>query len=367
MFSKIKIDIPFFISVLILTLSGYLIFSSASLGLLTSNLGKYSNVTFNQTFFGLFLGTIACLITSNIPYTFYRKYAFYIFLASIIATLLVFVPHIGFAHGGAKRWLNIGSFSLQPSEFLKIGYIIYFSAWLSSSKNKAQTFKKGFLPFILVTAVIGAILLKQPDTDTFLVALFAGIAIFISAGGSWKHIIITGIIGILGIATVAYFRPYVMSRITTFIHPESDSLGSGYQIQQSMIAIGSGGLYGRGYGQSIQKFNYLPEPIGDSIFAVEGEEFGFLGTTLLILFFVFFAIRGLKISSMSKDPFGRLLGVGIVILVVSQAFVNIGAMSSILPLSGIPLPFVSHGGTSLLITLAEMGILFNISKTVKKT
>ncbi len=366
MTSKIKIDLPFFISVVILALAGFLIFNSASLGLLTGNGATYGSVTWNQTFFGLFLGTIALLITARIPYTFYKTYAFYIFLATIIATLLVFVPHIGFAHGGAKRWLSIGSFSLQPSEFLKIGYAIYFSAWMATAKDKVKTFSKGFLPFLLITAVVGAILLKQPDTDTFLVAMCGGLAIFIAAGGRWRYIVATGLIAIVGIGIIALARPYVMSRITTFMHPQSDALGSGYQIQQSMIALGSGGLYGRGYGQSIQKFNFLPEPIGDSIFAVAGEEFGFIGTTLLILFFVFFALRGLTIARDAKDTFGRLLAVGIVILIISQAFINIGAMSNILPLSGIPLPFVSHGGTSLLITLAEVGIMLNISKGMKK-
>lgn len=365
--SKTKIDIPFFVSIVVLILAGYLIFSSASLGLLSSKSGNYSSVAFSQTFFGLFLGLLACLITSKIPYQFYRKNAFYIFLAAIILTLLVFVPSLSFEHGGAKRWIYIKSFSFEPSELLKIAYIIYLSAWLSSIKEKVKTFSRGYLPFLIITGIIGGILLKQPDTDTFIVALCAGLAVFIVAGGRWRYIIVSGFIIVASIVFLAYNRPYVMARINTFIHPEENSLSSGYQIQQSMIALGSGGLYGRGYGQSIQKFNFLPEPIGDSIFAVVGEEFGFLGTVLLILFFIFFALRGLKIASNAKDVFGRLLAVGIVILVISQTFVNIGAMTNILPLSGIPLPFVSHGGTALLITLAEMGIILNISKSRRKT
>jgi len=366
MTSKIKIDIPFFISVIILALAGYLIFSSASLGLLASSGSQYSSVTLNQTIFGLLFGAIACLVTSFIPYQFYKTHAFYIFLASIIATLLVFAPKIGFSHGGAARWVDIGPVSFEPSELLKIGYIIYISAWLTSVKDKVKTFKQGFLPFLIATAVIALVLLKQPDTDTFLVTVFAGLGIFVIAGGRWRYLFATAAIGIIGIAGLAYMRPYVMARITTFMHPQADALGSGYQIQQSLIALGSGGLHGRGYGQSIQKFNFLPEPIGDSIFAVAGEEFGFIGTSLLILFFCFFAVRGLKIASQAKDSFGRLLASGIVILVIAQAFVNIGAMTNILPLSGIPLPFVSHGGTSLLITLAEIGIILNISKTAKR-
>jgi cell division protein FtsW len=363
---KLQVDIPFLISVLILVVAGYLIFASASLGLLSKQAVKYANVAFNQTFFGLLLGTVACLITSKFDYKNYRKYSFYIFALSAILTLLVFVPGIGVKLGGASRWIYIGPLSFQPSEFLKIGFIIYFSAWLSAVKDKAQTLKYGLLPFVALLGVCGAILLKQPDTDTFLIIVFSGLAIFLVGGGRWKHIIILGICGVMGLAVIAYSRPYVMNRINTFLHPSANALGSGYQIQQSLIAVGSGGAFGRGFGQSIQKFNVLPEPIGDSIFAVAGEEFGFVGTVSLILLFIFFAFRGLKIATNVPDIFGRLIVVGIVILIVSQAFVNMAAMVGVLPLSGITLPFVSHGGTALFMTLAEVGIILNISKNKKR-
>lgn len=364
---KIKVDLPFLISLLILIIVGFLIFSSASLGLLSKHSIKYSNVAFNQTFFGLFLGGIACIITSKIPYSFYKKKAFWIFIGSLALTMLVFVPGLGFSHGGAKRWVMFGPLTFQPSEILKIAYVIYLSAWISGIKEKVESFSYSFLPFLVVTGIVGAVLLKQPDTDTFLIALFAGIAVLIAGGAKWRHIISVGIIAVIGLAGIALMRPYVMSRITTFINPQENSLSSGYQIQQSLIAVGSGGVYGRGFGQSVQKFNFLPEPIGDSIFAVASEEFGFIGSTLLVIAFVIFAIRGLKIASKVIDPFGRLLVVGIVILIISQTFVNIGAMVGILPLSGIPLPFVSHGGTALFIALAESGIVLNISKTLNKS
>ena len=363
---RVKVDIPFLISILILVVAGYLIFTSASLGLLSKEPAKYSNVAFNQTFFGLFLGLIACVVISQIDYKIYRKFSFYIFILSIIATLLVFVPGLGVAHGGAQRWIYLGPLSFQPSELLKIGFIMYFSAIISAVKDKASSFKHGFLPFIILSAIIAAILLKQPDTDTFLIIIFSGLAIFLSAGGRWKYVFISALVGIVVITSLAFSKPYIMSRINTFIHPENNSLGSGYQIQQSLIAIGSGGISGRGFGQSIQKFNFLPEPIGDSIFAVAGEEFGFIGTSVIVLLFVFFTFRGLKIATSVQDPFGRLVVVGIVILIISQAFVNIGAMVGVLPLSGITLPFISHGGTALFMTLAEIGIILNISKSRKK-
>ncbi len=362
---KTKFDIPFLISVCILVVAGYLIFVSASFGLLSKQAVKYSNVAFNQTFFGLFLGSIAFIITSRIDYKIYRKYSLYLFILSAILTALVFVPYIGVFHGGAHRWIALGSFSFQPSEFLKIGYIIFLCAWMAKAKDKAADIKHGLLPFVVLTAIAGAILLVQPDTDTFIITVFAGFAIYLTAGGRWKYILIMGLCGLIGLGAIAFTRPYVMSRITTFIHPERNAQGSGYQIQQSLIAVGSGGFTGRGFGQSIQKFNVLPEPIGDSVFAVASEEFGFVGASSIILLFVFFMFRGLKIATQTPDNFGRLMVVGIVIMIVSQAFVNIAAMVGVLPLSGITLPFVSHGGTALFMTLAEVGIILNISKSKK--
>lgn len=363
---KTKIDIPFLASVGILVVVGFLIFSSASLGILSTNAVKYSNIAFNQTFLGLFLGSIACFIASKIDYKLYKKYSLYIFIASVIITALVFVPGIGVKHGGAHRWIHLGSFSIQPSEILKIGYIIFLAAWLSKVKDKVQTIKYGLIPFGILSSIVALLILKQPDTATFMVAFFPGLAMYLTAGGKWKYIFMIGAITILGVAIMAFTRPYVMSRITTYMNPAENALGSGYQIQQSMIAIGSGGVTGRGFGQSIQKFSFLPEPIGDSIFAVYSEEFGFIGGVVLIILYIFFAFRGLKIAGRVPDPFGRLVVVGIVILITSQAFVNISSMVGVLPLSGVPLPFVSHGGTALFMNLLEIGIVLKISKSAKK-
>lgn len=360
---KWKIDKPFLLSVIVLVVVGFFIFSSASLGLLARNNSQYSSVAFSQTVLGLFMGSLAMIFTSRLEYKNWKKYAFYLFIAAIILNILVLIPHIGFDHGGARRWIVVGGVSFQTSELLKLGFVIYFAAWASTMKGKMQSFKHGFLPLLGLLAVCGGLLLKQPDTDTFLMVVFAGVAMFLTAGGKWRYIVYLGLGGVLGIILLAFTRPYVMARINTFIHPQANAQGSSYQLQQSLIAIGSGGFTGRGFGQSIQKFNFLPEPIGDSIFAVEAEEFGFVGAATLILLFVFFAMRGLKIASRISDPFGRLMVVGIVIMITAQAFVNIGAMLGVLPLSGITLPFVSHGGTSLFITLLEVGIILSISKT----
>jgi len=362
---RIKVDIPFLVSVCILVIAGYIIFTSASFGLLSNQTVKYNNVAFNQTVFGLLLGTIACLVVTQINYKVLRKYSLFIFAFSAIATLLVFVPGLGLKHGGANRWIDLGFLTIQPSEFLKIGFIIFLSAWMARFKEKTSSFVYGYLPFLIILGVSSGILLLQPDMDTFFVLAISGFAIFLSAGGKWRYIFLSIFIVLAILAIAAYTKPYIMTRINTFINPSSNALGSGYQIQQSLISIGSGGVFGRGFGQSIQKFNVLPEPIGDSIFAVACEEFGFIGGVTLIILFIIFAFRGLKIATRSPDVFGGLVVVGIVIMIVAQAFVNIAAMVGVFPLSGITLPFVSHGGTALFMTLLEAGIVLNISRYQK--
>lgn len=361
-----RISKPFLLWTVALTVGGFFIFSSASLGILARDEVKFSSVAFNQLFYGLFFGSLACIYFSRVDYHVWKKSAFYLFIISIILTLLVFVPPLGMEHGGAKRWINLEFITFQPAELLKISFIAYFAAWLSAIKSKVSTFKWGLMPFIIFILIIGGILLSQPDTDTFAVILFAATAMFLAAGAKWQHLAILLVVGLVGLAGLAYSRPYIKQRIEVMLNPLKDQQVSGYQLTQSLIAVGSGELFGRGFGQSVQKFYYLPEPIGDSVFAVAAEEFGFVGASVLIFLFVMFAMEGLKISAGSKDDFGRFFSLGIVILIVSQAFVNVGGMIGILPLTGIPLPFVSHGGTALFITLIEAGIVMNISRNSKK-
>ena len=354
--------------VIIITLVtlGFFIFSSASLGLLAREGAHFSSVAFSQIVFGIIGGGIGMFLTSQIYYRNWRRFAFYIFLGTCLLTLAVFIPGIGFEHGGAHRWLIVAGFSFQPAELLKIGYIIYMATWLSGTQKQVATFKNGVLPFLGITMVVGIILLLQPDTDTFLLMGTAGLAMFVTAGGRWRDVGLMMLSGVVLLALLAFSRPYIMDRITTFLDPTTDPQGSSYQIQQSLISIGSGGFAGRGFGQSIQKFEYLPEPIGDSIFAVFSEEFGFIGSVFLIGLLSFFTFRGYKIASHASDLFGMLLVVGFMTLIVIQAFLNIGAMLSLAPLMGLPLPFVSHGGTALLTTLIAVGIVLNVSKYQKK-
>lgn len=362
-----SVDTILLMLVYILVGFGFLIFSSASLGLLARGGASFSSVATSQFLFGIVGGSLALFLFSNIHYRNLRKYAFYIFVATLLLSIAVFIPGLGASYGGATRWLSLGSFSLQPAELLKIGFIIYVATWLSGRSQYTTEFVKGFLPFLGLLGLVGIILLMQPDTDTFLIIAAAGVAMFLTAGARWRDIALLCLTGIVALAIIAMLRPYVMDRITTFLNPDADQTGSSYQIQQSLIAVGSGGLTGRGFGQSIQKFEYLPEPIGDSIFAVYAEEFGFIGGVLLILLYALFTFRGFKIATKAQDMFGMLLVVGFMTLIVVQAFLNIGSMLGVAPLSGLPLPFISHGGTALLATLIMIGIVLNVSRYQKVT
>jgi cell division protein FtsW len=356
------VDTVFLSLVIALVTSGFLIFSSASLGLLARDGASFGSVAFSQFVFGILGGGLALFILSNVHYRHWRKYAIYIFAIGLISTLAVFIPGLGMTHAGATRWLNLGITTVQPSEFLKIAYVIYLATWLSGMHKHVTDWRYGLIPFGIISGVTGVVMLLQPDTDTFLIMATAGLAMFVVAGARVRDLLILLVAGVLLLATVALARPYVMDRLTTFLDPDADPLGSGYQIKQSLIAVGSGGLSGRGFGQSIQKFEYLPEPIGDSIFAVYSEEFGLLGVTFLLGLFVAFALRGFRIAQQGADMFGVLLVVGIITVIMAQTFLNIGAMLAVAPLSGLPLPFISHGGTALLVTLAAMGIVLNVSK-----
>jgi len=360
------LDRTFLFTVIALVVVGFFVFASASLGLLARGGASFSRVAFGQIVLGMFLGSGALFIMSNIHYAKLKAHSLYIFILSYIFTLLVFVPDLGVTHNGATRWIEIFDLSIQPAEFLKIGFVVYFAAWLSGVRDKIHTFSYSVLPFIALVGLIAIPLLLQPDTGTFLVIVIAGVSMFIAAGARIRDMFILFGTGLAGAAALVLARPYIMDRILAFVDPSRDPLGSSYQIQQSLIAIGSGGLFGRGFGQGIQKFNYLPEPIGDSIFAVLAEEFGFFGGVLLIFLFVFFAWRGLRIASRSRDHFGGLLVLGIVILIVAQSFINMASMLGVFPLTGLPLLFVSKGGSALFFTLLSVGIILNVSKYIKK-
>jgi cell division protein FtsW len=266
------------------------------------------------------------------------------------------------SHGGASRWIDLGFISFQPSELLKIAFIIYLAAWISFAKDKIQTVTYGLIPYISLLAIISTLLFIQRDTDTLAVIAFTGILMLVIGGAKFKHIFIALILLAGFIGLVIFTRPYALERVKTYINRGADSQGAGYQINQSLIAIGSGKYFGRGFGQSIQKFGYLPQPTDDSIFAVAGEEFGFFGTTIIILLYVFFGFSAFRLGIRIHDNFGTSLVMGISILILTESFLNISAMIGITPLSGLPLLFMSHGGTALIVTLMSAGIIASVSR-----
>ena len=357
-----KVDKFFSIIIAILVFIGMGMFVSATLGILSKSEGTFYSVLFSQLVLGFGFGLAGMYFALKIDYKFWRNYSFYIFLGSILLTAAVFIPSLGWKHLGAERWIQLGSLRFQPAEILKFGFIIYFSAWLSWAKNRVQDFRFGILPLGIMLAVIALVLFNQPDTKSFILIAITGICMLFISGVPMKYLALVGLGSVIVLGLLVSFTPYLQSRIKTFIDPSSDPQGSSYQIQQSLIAIGSGGIFGRGYGQSIQKFSYLPEPQGDSIFAVVGEELGFVGSVGIIILYLLFLLRGLRIANNSPDLFSRLLVSGIVILIVAQSFMNIASVTGVFPLTGVPLVFMSHGGTSLMIYLIAIGIVLQISK-----
>ncbi|MFA5841169.1 MAG: putative peptidoglycan glycosyltransferase FtsW [Candidatus Paceibacterota bacterium] len=362
-----KVDRFFLIIVFLLLFFGVAMFVSASLGVLSKNPNIFYSVLFSQLVLGLGLGLVGMYFCLKIDYKFLRNYSFIIFIGSILLTASVFIPFLGWSHGGAERWIQIAGFNFQPVEILKFGFVIYFAAWLSWTKNREQDFRFKILPFLIMIAVIAVVLLKQPDTKSFILISITGIAMLFLSSVPVKYIVGVILGSMLLLGGLVYFKPYLQDRIRTFINPSLDAQGSSYQIQQSLIALGSGGIFGRGYGQSVQKFSYLPEPQGDSIFAVLGEELGFVGSVFTIFLYVLFILRGFRIANRSPDAFSRLLVYGIVILITAQSFMHIASVTGVFPLTGVPLVFMSQGGTSLMVYLMAIGIVLNISRFQRLT
>ena len=347
----------------ILIVFGILMLSSAS-----SDLGKIKfNDTFyylkHQIYYGLFPGIVGFLIASFVHYKKWQTYALYLLIGSVIALLLVFTP-LGIHSGGATRWISLGPISLQPAELLKLTFILYMAAWLGGKRTKRQTsFKEGYLPFLAISGFIAALIFLQPATTTVVVIMLASLIVYFMSGARFRYIALTVVLGFLALAMLVMTTPYRAERVKNYFNPEkADILGKGYHLDQAQIAIGSGGIAGVGYGQSTTKYKFLPEPIGDSIFAVIAEEFGFVGSIFVLSAFVVLFTRGLAIANRCKDKFGQLAVIGIISVVAIQTFINIGAISGILPLTGVPLPFISYGGTALAIFLTMMGVVTNISK-----
>lgn len=328
---------------------------------------SYERFGYNYFYFGrqvayFLIGILAMVGMSLVDYRFWRKHATTLMIIGLVLLVAVFIPGLGVKLGGAHRWIGLGSITIQPSEIIKLVFIIYLAAWLESRGKDIRDFKEGLMPFIIMVGLLGILILKQPDLGTFtIVAGIASVLVYVS-GASMAHLIMLGFGGLAAFILLIRTSAYRWERFLTFLNPQNDLLGAGYQINQALLALGTGGLLGLGFGQSRQKYLYLPAPHVDSIFAVMVEELGFLRVAPIVLIYAFIVIRGLNIAKLAPDHFGKLLAVGITTWILVQAFVNIGAITGLVPLTGVPLPFISFGGTSLIMLLAGVGILLNISK-----
>ena len=347
--------------VLILVVGGIALFTSAALGLLARVGASPWHLVLSQIGLGLIPGFILLLILRFMPPARLAQFVMPVYVLMVIVTLLVFVPHVGLTINGARRWIDLGFTTFQPGEFLKVAVVMMLAAYLAHAKTKIKDIRSGLIPFMLIVGIPCLALIAMPNTSTTLIIGLTCAAMYFLAGAPWRDFAIMAVGSIVALVVLIYMRPYLKDRVMTFIHPQDNAQTSGYHIQQSLIAIGSGRITGRGFGQSVQKFNYLPEAESDSVFAVYGEEFGFIGTVLLVILFVAFAMRGLIIAGGASSLFGSLAATGLTLLITFSAFMNIGALLGILPLTGLPLPFISHGGTALMAALASVGIILNIA------
>ncbi len=304
----------------------------------------------------LVLGFLAFGICSRVPYTIFRAFAVPMLLGTLVLLIAVFIPGFGVRALGAHRWLNFGIFIVQPAELAKLTMVIYLAAWFST-KERGR-----LLAFLLLIGMVVGLVVIEPDLGTAVTILGTALAMYFLSGAPIMHFV--GLIPVLltGIAGLAVVQPYRLRRVLTFLNPDADPLGSSYQIRQVLLALGSGGLFGVGLGKSRQKYEYLPEANTDSIFAILGEETGFIGTTIVLVLFLFLVWRCFKIARRVNEPFGKMLVLGIGSWIGIQTFINIGSMVAVVPLTGVPLPLISYGGSNLVITLGALGIVYNISK-----
>ncbi|MBD3244654.1 MAG: putative lipid II flippase FtsW [Candidatus Moranbacteria bacterium] len=358
-------DRPLAITIFTLVIFGMIMIFSAGIALSLNNYGDPYYFFFHQFFYGVIPGIILWIVFQNINYKHWERWAFPLFMLVIILLIAVFIPGIGQVYKGSARWITLGPINIQPTEIAKLAIILYLAAWLSKREKKIKDFMEGFVPFCAVLLLMAVLIAKQPDIGTLGMIILISVVIFFLASGRLTHLFLLALAGIFGLYIMIQIAPYRLDRFKVFLDPQTDPMGIGYQINQALIAIGSGGVWGNGPGESRQKFLYLPEPIGDSIYAIICEELGMIGgISILILFFIV-AWRGYRITKQSNDLFGKLVAGGITSWFVFQAFINIAAITSLIPLTGIPLPFVSYGSSALIISLVGAGILLNISKEAR--
>ncbi|WP_059170806.1 stage V sporulation protein E [Bacillus sp. FJAT-27445] len=311
------------------------------------------------------VGIAAMFFIMNINYLTWRTWAKIILIVCFVLLLMVLVPGVGNVRNGSRSWIGVGAFSIQPSEFMKLAMIAFLAKFLSEKQKMITSFRKGLIPSLALVFSAFALIMLQPDLGTGTVMVGTCLVMIFVAGGRLSHFAGLMLLGAAGFAGLIISAPYRIKRITSFLDPWSDAQDSGFQIIQSLYAIGPGGLFGLGLGESRQKFFYLPEPQTDFIFAILAEELGFIGGSLILLLFSLLLWRGIRIALGAPDLYGSFLAVGIIAMVAIQVMINIGVVTGLMPVTGITLPFLSYGGSSLTLMLMAIGVLLNISRYVK--
>lgn len=358
-----SVDKTLLVSTIALIVMGLIVLSSASAGFGQQRFNDASYYLKHQLLIALIVGLPLFLLAFFIHYRIWRKFALVLFILNLILLAAVFISPFSVTLKGSARWIQVwGGYTFQPSEFLKITLVLYLAALFEKRKWQASSFKKGFLPFLTVLAISTAAVAIEPDITTAAVIAGTAVAVYLLAGAKIRHSLLLAIIVITAFLILIYLVPHGYNRLMAYLNKGIDQAGSGYHFSQVQNVIISGGLKGAGFEQGLEKYRFLPEPFGDSIFAVAAKEFGFIGASLILLAFLVFIIRGFTIALRAPDTFGRLVAAGLVTTIGLQAFINLSAMVGLLPLSGLPLPFMSYGGSALSANLFSVGLLLNISR-----
>ena len=356
-----RVDYLLLIAVFIISIFGLVMIYSASYVWADYKFDNPYRFIITQGIF-LILGYVIMYVMLKIPYTRYLSKANVIFGICFLLLVLVLIPGIGTVRNGSRSWFGIGSLGIQPSEFTKLGMIIFTSKYLYRNEKELRDIKSGVLPILVILMLVFGLIMLQPDFGTGVIIVMSIVVLLFVSGVKMGFFVRAGFLGILGVAGLIIVAPYRLKRILSFIDPWSDPLGSGFQIIQSLYAIGPGGLLGLGFGNSIQKHFYLPEPQTDFIFSIISEEFGFMGVLIVAILFIIIIYRGFRISKNCENRFGKYLAFGITFQLAFQALLNLMVVVGLIPVTGVTLPFLSYGGSSLLITIISMSILLNISK-----
>lgn len=356
-----KQDYKLFISIIVLALFGCIMIYSSSYIWAEYKFNDAYKYFKNQFIF-LILGILLMYGLSKLNYNFYKKKSNLIIMCCFILLVLVLIPGIGVVRNGSRSWFGVGGFGIQPSEAAKVGLVIFVAKYLANNYSIMNDIKKGVIPIFFVIIVFFILIMLEPDFGTAMVITLSLVAMIFVSKVKLSFFVKIGMVGLLGIVALIIVAPYRMARIISFLNPWSDPLGSGFQIIQSLYAIGPGGLFGMGIGNSIQKHFYLPEPQTDFIFSIISEELGFLGVLIISLFFIFIFYRCIKISLNTKDLFGKYLSFGLSFMIIFQTILNLCVVIGLVPVTGVTLPFISYGGSSLLVSMASMGIILNVSR-----